>query len=402
VQKMSRRRFGKAIGARSARKLIREIGGAPALDLIAELERVIGQRHGFEIVQLNDGRVLQIFYGSASIYSSSDKYRTLLTSIEDRGKRPIEHPLGARFRNGTGFIDAVPSLVQELPQKLRIPLDALDGSVDGLERLDRAAQRRGGQECLDDPTILAPLVAYVGEVIRNVTGGDWSIEGHQGRAWEPVVVDPDGRQYSTFVIFKQLLERGSMYVVVSHQTGGVAAPPPPRKAGLFASREQPDARATGALGAVPDNAYHVTKRYGDGRPWRVTFHRDVETEGFPFSAGTEAWFKRGGDIISGVLSTPCSFGPFRFPAGTFVRFYSGHRDGRLSDVKLGADHDISGLPCKGGTNVFFDFHKRQAYLSSATLAAEHQIDGVMRPAGTWFARDRRGHVTDSRPPGWRP
>lgn len=34
------------------------------------------------------------------------------------------------------------------------------------------ARRIGGQACLDDPNILAPLVAYVGEVIRNVIGGD--------------------------------------------------------------------------------------------------------------------------------------------------------------------------------------------------------------------------------------
>ena len=144
----------------------------------------------------------------------------------------------------------------------------------------------------------------------------------------------------------------------------------------------------------------MTKRYGDGRPWGVSFDRDVETEGFPFSAGTEAWFKRSGEIIIGVLSTPRSFGPFQFPAGTLVRFYTGHRDGRVSDVKLGADQEVQGLPCKGGTNVFFRFHKRQPYVSGATLAADHEIDGVVHPAGTWFERDRKGHLTGSRPPGW--
>jgi hypothetical protein len=397
---MSRRRFGKAVGARSAQKLIREIGGAPAFDLIADWERIIGPLHGSEIVQLKDGRVLQISYGSANLYPSSDEYRQLLTVIEEDGKRRIEHPLGARFRNGTGFVDAVPSLVQELSQKLRIPPEVLDGSVDGLERLDRAAQRIGGQECLDDPTILAPLVAYVGEVIRNVTGGDWAIEEHQDRDWEPVVVGPDGRRYSTFVVFKALLEGGSMYAVVSYDAGGTTGAPPPRKAGLFASRQQPVARATGALGAIPDEAYHVTKRYGDGRPWSVSFNRDVETEGFPFSAGTEAWFKRSGEIIGGVLSTPCAFGPFQFPVGTFVRFYYGHRDGRVSDVKLGADQDVQGLPCKGGTYVFFKFHKRQPYISGATLAADHEIDGVMHPAGTWFTRDRKGRLIESQSPEW--
>src|SRR4029077_11618602 len=135
--------------------------------------RIIGPLHGSEIVHLKDGRVLQVLYGSANLYPSPDEYRQLLTLIEERGKRPLEHPLGTRFRNGTGFVDAVPSLVQELLQKLKIPPEVLDGSIDGLGPLDRAVQRIGGQECLDDPTILAPLVAYIGEVIRNVTGGDW-------------------------------------------------------------------------------------------------------------------------------------------------------------------------------------------------------------------------------------
>src|SRR6185436_13831958 len=95
-----------------------------------------------------------------------------------------EHPLGSRFPNGAGFIDAVPSLIEELPARFRLRSEAFEGSVDGLARLDRAAQRIGGQVCLDDPNILAPLVAYVGEVMRNVIGGDWAIATDLGRDWQ--------------------------------------------------------------------------------------------------------------------------------------------------------------------------------------------------------------------------
>lgn len=260
---MNRRRFGKAIGTRGARKLIRDIGGAIALDLIAERERTSGPLHNDQIIRLKDGRVLQISYGSAHLYPSTQEYRQLLASIEERSRRPTEQSLSAS-----------------------------------------------------------------------------------------------------------------------------------------AARPQPIAPATGALGAVPDTAYRVIKRYGDGRPWGVSFTRDLETESFPFAGGTEAWFKRTGEIIGGVLSRPCSFGQLEFPARSFVRFYSGHKDGRVSDVKLGADQDVQGVPCQAGTNVFFNFHKRQPYLSAATLASDHEIDGILYPAGTWFALDRHHHLTDSRPPGW--
>src|SRR5690242_6046960 len=157
---MARRRIGKAIGARTARKLIRELGGAPAPDLLADLERLVP---GFtalssEVVRLNDGQVVHLFLESANLFPSADAFRQLMEDVHRRASQPAGHPLGTAFPNGAGFIAAVPALVAELPGKLGIPADALDGSVDGLEKLDRAARRLGGQECLDNPTILAPLV----------------------------------------------------------------------------------------------------------------------------------------------------------------------------------------------------------------------------------------------------
>ena len=69
---------------------------------------------------------------------------------------------------------------------------------------------------------------------------------------------------------------------LSYETGGVTAAPSPRKAGMFASREQPVAPATGALGAVPHDAYHVTKRYGDGRPWAFPSTATLRVKAFHF------------------------------------------------------------------------------------------------------------------------
>jgi hypothetical protein len=311
-----------------------------------------------------------------------------------------EHPLGARFPNGAGFIDAVPSLIEELPARLKLRPEAFDGSVDGLARLDRAAQRVGGQACLIDPNILAPLVAYVGEVMRNVIGGDWVIATDLGQDWQPVIVGADGRRYPTYSIFKELLESGSMYALVAVRTrcemrGFVRC-----RTGIFASRDQAVAPARGALATVSADAYRVTKRYGDGAPWSVSFDRDTEIDGFPFAANTDAWFKRNGDILGGVLSRPCTFQGLMLTAGTRVGFYSSYRDGRLGDVHLGADQDVFGVPCKGGTFTQLCLHKGQPYLSAGTLASDHAFDGTVYPAGTWFAVDRKGRLTDSRPPNW--
>jgi hypothetical protein len=219
----SQRKFGKAIGVRSARKLIREIGGATDHALAVEWERALGHplsRPDEEIVRLHDGRVLWISYGSANIYASADAYFQLLALVKQVSRRKPGHSLGTSFPRGQGFIEAVPRLVQELPIKLGLSAQTLNGSVDSLERIDKAVRRFGGQACLDDPEILAPIVAYVGEVMRGVIGGRWEIhrvdlpDVEESCQWQAVIVGANGREYPTFVIFKELLERGSIHAVV--------------------------------------------------------------------------------------------------------------------------------------------------------------------------------------------
>jgi hypothetical protein len=303
-----------------------------------------------------------------------------------------EHPLGTRFPDGVGFIDAVPSLIDELPARLALRPQALDGSVDGLDRLDGAVRRIGGQASLDGPHIMAPLVAYVGEVIRNVTGGEWSIVTERGEHWLPVIVDPDGRRYVIVSIFKEVLEHGSMRALISFRTGYDRRGFVRRRSGMYASREEPVAAARGRLAGVSEESYQVTKRYGDGAPWRVSFEHDIEIDGFPFAAHTDAWFTRSGDFFGGVLSRPATFQDLTFTAGTRVTFYSSHRDGRLGAVVLGADQAVAGVPCKGGEYTQFRLHKGLPYLVAGTLAHDHAFDGVLYSAGTWFSIDRKGRL----------
>ena len=219
--------FGKAIGARSARKLMREIGGGPDYELAAEYERIVAPlaRPDQDVVRLNDGRIVWVSYGSANIYASADEYRALLTSIEDNSHAKWQHPLGTEFLDGQAFIKAVPQLVLQLPAKLLLKGSCLNGSVESLHHIDRGATRFSGPECLDDPAILAPIVAYVGEVMRAATAGRWEVRPWQGPggedSWHPVIVGANGREYPTFVVFKELLESGSIAARVSYDIGRV-------------------------------------------------------------------------------------------------------------------------------------------------------------------------------------
>jgi hypothetical protein len=328
--------------------------------------------------------------------------------------------LGTRFPGGSGFIDAVAQLAQELEAKLKLDAEVLNGSVDSLEHVDQAARRIGGHNFLDDPTILAPLVAYVGEVMRAATDGHWDIRvpdfrgGQDSDSWEPVIVGANGREYHPFGIFKPLLERGSVWarVEVDLAEFGSLGPRARQRRGV-------QSPATGTLGAVPEDAYQVTLRYGDGRPRTVRFNRNVRVGDFPCRAGTEAGFSRAGELFAATLSEAHALGRLRFGPGTQVRYMKGQQDGRIGDVILGEDQEVDGLPCSAGT--FLSFYPNQRVsgttlasdceikgipcaggrevsfyksgrLSVATLAKDHVLIGRSFPRGTWLLFDEEAHL----------
>src|SRR5262249_61770196 len=117
-----------------------------------------------------------------------------------------------------------------------------------------------------------------------------------------------------------------------------------------------DGPPRGVLAKLPADAYEVNKRWADGRPWGVTFKSDVALAGVPCRG--QAWFGRDGDFIQATLSREWPLGTRRFTANSCFRYYRGREDGRLNDVKLGADQEIDGLPCLGGTLVWFHPNQR--------------------------------------------
>lgn len=127
--------------------------------------------------------------------------------MESAEPQRMHHLLSGRLPQGKDFVIKVPELIDELSAKLQISKDELDYSESSLEGIDEAIQRIGRFKCLE-AEIFAPLVAYVGEVIKQSTEGRWElILAADGVTWEPWIIDSHGRFHPPFaIVFRELYE----------------------------------------------------------------------------------------------------------------------------------------------------------------------------------------------------
>ncbi|HEY9802349.1 MAG TPA: hypothetical protein V6D25_18455 [Leptolyngbyaceae cyanobacterium] len=166
--------------------------------------------YGEIIYQNSDGRILvNLGLDGGNLFKSRAdcvKYIEELQQAIEKAK--LESSLSYRIPQGQSFIDEIPKLFEQLSVQLKIPLSELDNSADAMSKLDRAIKRIGRNKCLQ-PDIFAPLVAYVGEVIRQATGGKWILRfSEDEKAWEPWIIDSRGDVHPPFIIIlKELLDK---------------------------------------------------------------------------------------------------------------------------------------------------------------------------------------------------
>jgi len=161
--------------------------------------------------------------GKSVLYASRQE---LVHSLEESKKLPPPtHVLEGLLPQGPHFIEAVPALVDELAQKLGLPREALDNSLESLDVVEKAikAKIRPRKRILEIPNLFAAIVAYTGEVGRALTGGRWQLNEVHGGIWEPYVLfDNDNDYLNPFLeTYRNIVERkygGLMLVplVVAH------------------------------------------------------------------------------------------------------------------------------------------------------------------------------------------
>jgi hypothetical protein len=365
---------------RQVRELISS-GARPRPDLSVAFESTLLQPLVYE---LEGDRYLLVFGdqvsglgGKGDIYSADDfgRFVRWTAKVHEDAKHGRQSSVGhwayysVLQHQLTSNIEPV---VAQLRSAMSRTADDLDLSYESLdivsEYVERIGVERAQQELYDH------LVAYVGEVVRLRIQGRWEVRRDGPQPYPYLVGAMHDPTMPINVVWGELsgLAPVNLRAAAANEVRRKRKPP-----GLVADT------ATGVRAAAPKgmlatlraDAYEVTKRWADGRPWFVIFKRDVEVGGVPCRGG-EAWFSRKGDLIGATLSREWRFGMRRFGAGSFFRYYA--RDGRLNDVKLGADQEVDGLPCLGGTLVWFHPNQR---VSSLHLASDREVDGIPCASG---------------------
>ena len=357
-------------------------GARPRPDLSAALEPTSLQQLVYE---LEGDRYLVVFgepvaslAGKGDIYAA-DYFRRFvrwLAKVDEDAKHGRQgsvdhwaHYSALKHR----LITNIDTLVARLRSTMSRTADELDFSYQSLDVVSAYVEGIGVERARQE--IYDHLVAYVGEVLRLRIQGHWEVNNADWQPYPYLVGAMHDPTMPINVVWEQLsgLDPVNLRVAAANEVRRKRKPP-----GLVADAAASVRAAApkGVLALLQVNAYEVTKRWGDGRPWVVIFKGDVEVAGVPCRG--EAAFGRKGDLICATLSREHLFGTRRFAADSTFRYYRGSEDGRLADVKLGADQEIDGLPCLGGTLVWFHPNQRA---SSLHLASDGDVDGIPCASG---------------------
>ncbi len=158
--------------------------------------------YGGMVYHNSDGRTLEnLGLDGGTLFKSRAeciKYIEDFQQVFEKAK--LESSLSYRIPQGQNFINEVPELINQLAVQLKIPCEDLDKSKSSMNRVEKSVKRIGRNRCLQ-PEIFAPLVAYVGEVIRQATGGRWALRfSDDEKVWEPWIIDSPGDVHPPFII----------------------------------------------------------------------------------------------------------------------------------------------------------------------------------------------------------
>lgn len=400
-------------------------------DLTAALNDAVFRSRVYE---LSGDRFLLVFDeisklgGKGDIYAGDDfrrfvRWTAKVTEDAKHGRQSSVSHWAYHSQLKDRLISDIDTLVAQLRSAMARTPDDLDLSYKSLDLVSEYIEGLGIERAQHE--IYDHLVGYVGEVLRLRIDGRWEIRADHRHPHPYLAAKMHDPVMPINVVWGELcgLNPVNLRAAAANEVRRARKVP-----GLVANAASSVRAAAprGVLASLSADAYEVKTRWADGRPWGVTFKRDVEIAGIPCRG--RAWFDRKGDLIGSTLSREWMFGTRQFAANSEFRFYRGREDGRLNDVTLGADQKIDGLPCLGGTVAWFHPNQRVSILhlardvdvdgipcasgkdlhwalnfhpngrlAGAVLARQHVLAGRTLPRGTRVSFDERGNLAGVSP-----
>ncbi|MDC3953512.1 hypothetical protein [Polyangium jinanense] len=166
--------------------------------------------------------------GRGDLYASRQELMQKREELRNRPPEVPRHMLEGHLPQGPHFVEAVPSLIDELAKLLKIPRESLDSSFDSLQLVDKALKKvRPKKRILEIPNLFPGLIAYTGEVMRKATGGEWWLNEVAGPIYEPYIrygpgsryMDAWGEMYKSITEPRALSVATIVYAELAHAGG---------------------------------------------------------------------------------------------------------------------------------------------------------------------------------------
>jgi hypothetical protein len=189
----------------ATRKTQQQVTRVPAKELREYMKLPVDQalsKRGDEVRILPDGRVLWTSPGlrGGNVWPSREAYVEWCRKMEEevaksravfRGEAP--GPAEVLLPPIDDFIRDVEAHAKSLGPRLRIPDEVLDFTPESLDAVDKALKRIPWAK-REVPDLVTPLVAYLGEVIRRGTGGEWTKRPPKTGLMPVSVYDPNANE----------------------------------------------------------------------------------------------------------------------------------------------------------------------------------------------------------------
>ncbi|MBC7870526.1 MAG: hypothetical protein H7Y09_06775, partial [Chitinophagaceae bacterium] len=161
-----------------------------------------------------NGQALDVgLKGRGRLFKSQEEFLQAVQRYEELSKRGWRHILKGRPLYGQDFIDHVPELIDQLAENFKIPRNELDMSAGSLKKVEAKAKRFGREKCLL-PEYFAPLVAYIGEMMRQEINGRWVmiLSTRDKEVWEPWIVDSKDLYCNSWSALYDMFSEGGIWI----------------------------------------------------------------------------------------------------------------------------------------------------------------------------------------------